>query len=229
MHGYTNSEFRLKCKLAGADMIYTEMIATEAIIRRIPKVFEMLKFKEEDRPIVAQIFGSKPEVMAEAAKIIERKFKPDGIDINFGCSVQKAKKQGFGSCQLKDAKRAGAIVRAVKKAVGLPVSAKIRLLNKHPADTISFIKVLEKSGIDAIAIHGRTPTQKFSDHADWGIMHKIKKEFPKLLILGNGDIKEARDLKQKIGNLDGALVGRRAIKNPNIFKELIKSKRGFFR
>jgi tRNA-dihydrouridine synthase B len=122
MHGFTNSELRRKCRQAGADAVYSEMIAAEAIIRRIPKAFEMMTFEEGERPIVIQIFGANPASMAQAAEIIEKEIKPDGIDINFGCPVQKAAKQEFGSYQLRRPQKAAEIVRAVANATSLPVS-----------------------------------------------------------------------------------------------------------
>ena len=220
MHQVTNSRFRLKCRKAGADVVYTEMVAAEAIIRHIPKTYEMMSFKQAERPIVVQIFGSNPKTMAKAAEIVEKEIKPNGIDINLGCPVQKAAKQGFGSCQLNSPKQVEKIIFAVKRATKLPVSVKMRLVSKVESDTVKFAKMLENSGVDAIAIHGRTPTQKYGGHADWELIHKIKKHFPNLIILGNGDIESLQDLKDKLGNLDGVLVGRAAKRNPQIFSSL---------
>ena len=223
MHGITNSSFRKKCKKAGADIAYSEMIAAEAIIRRIPKTLEMMQFETAERPIVIQIFGSNPKSMSEAAKIIENEIKPDGIDINFGCPVQKAAKQGFGAIQLNEAKKAARIVGAVARSVKLPVSVKMRLVGKIPKDTIEFIRAVEKAGVAAVAIHARTQTQKYRGHADWELLHKIKGEFPELIILGSGDIATAQDLKDKLGNLDGVLIGRAAKRDPQIFTKLSAS------
>jgi len=220
MHGFTNSELRLRCRKAGADVVYSEMIASEAIIRRIPKAFEMIGFEEGERPIVIQIFGTSPETMAEAAKLVEKEFKPDGIDINFGCPVQKAAKQGFGSHQLRDPDGASKIVQAVSYAVKIPVSVKMRLPSKIVADTVSFVELMFKSGAALVTIHGRTMTQKYGGHADWELLNKVKKHFPDKMIIGCGDICSLQDLKDKLGNLDGVLVGRAAKRDPNIFKEL---------
>lgn len=217
MHQVTNSKMRQQCKSAGADVVYTEMVAAEAVIRHISKAFEMMSFDKSERPIVAQIFGNNPKSMADAAKIIEREIMPDGIDINLGCPVQKAAKQGFGSCQLKNPNEVREIILAIKKATKLPISAKMRLVNKLEKDTVEFIKTLEAAGIDAVAIHGRTPTQKYRGHADWELIHKIKKHFPNLLILGNGDIETKQDLRDKLGNLDGVLIGRAAKRDPKVF------------
>lgn len=220
MHGFTNSEFRLKCREAGADLVYTEMVAAEAIIRRIPKAFEMMKFDEEERPIIIQIFGSNPISMAQAAQIIEKEFKPDGIDINFGCPVQKAEKQGFGAVLLRDTKKAIEIIKSVKKVLKTtPLSIKIRL-NDDIKDTIDFIKLAQSTSVQMVAIHGRTLTQKYRGQADYDKLYEIKNHFPNLTILGSGDIKSRDDIETKLGNLDGLLIGRAAKVNQEIFKEL---------
>lgn len=221
MHQVTNSTLRLKCRKAGADVVYSEMIASEAIIRDVPKAIEMASFGQDERPIVIQIFGADPRSMAKAAKKLENEFKPDGIDINFGCPVQKAAKQGFGACQLFEVEKSAKIVKAVKDAVShTPISAKIRLATKDINDTIKFVAAIKDAGIDLLAIHGRSATQKYRGEADWEAMYKIKSQFPDLMILGNGDIKTKEDIKKKLGNLDGVLVGRAAKINPNVFKEL---------
>jgi tRNA-dihydrouridine synthase B len=180
----------------------------------------MMKFVEGERPYIVQIFGSSPETMAKAAKIIAKHVKPDGIDINFGCPVQKAAKQQFGSYQLRDPQKAAAIVRAVTNATKLPVSVKMRLPSKIEGEIVEFVKLMFKSGAKLISIHARTATQKYGGHADWELLHKIKNHFPDKFILGSGDICSFQDLKDKLGNLDGALVGRAAKRDPEIFKEL---------
>ncbi len=225
MHQVTDSAFRLKCRKAGADVVYSEMIASEAIIRDVPQAKEMASFVEDERPVVIQIFGSDPKVMAQAAKKLEDELSPDGIDINFGCPVQKAAKQGFGACQLFEPKKAAEIVKAVKKSLKkTPLSAKLRLATKDVNDTIKFIRAIKKAGVDLISIHARTATQKYRGEADWKKLYEIKEKFPDLYILGNGDIKFPEDIKSKIGNLDGVLIGRAAKLNPIVFKDLIKIK-----
>jgi len=226
MHGFTDSAFRLKCRRAGADAVYSEMVAAEAIIRLVPKALEMIKFQKEERPIVIQIFGTSPSSMAKAARIIEKKFRPDGIDINFGCPVQKAAKQGFGAIQTQNPAQASAIVRAVSRATTLPVSVKTRLSDKTAKKSGDFVELMFQSGAKLVAIHGRTPTQKYRGSADWEILHEIKKRLKDKTILGSGDIRCVQDLKEKIGNLDGALIGRAAKRDPKIFAKLKKIKVG---
>lgn len=220
MHGFTNSDFRLRCHKAGADLVYSEMVAAEGIIRRVPVVLEQLEFDETERPIILQIFGSNPISMAQAAQIIEEEFKPDGIDLNFGCPVQKAAKQGFGAVLLRDTKKAIEIIKAVKKTLcHTPLSIKIRL-NDDINETINFIKAAQRAGVQMVAIHGRTLTQKYRGQANYDKLHEIKAHFPDLIILGSGDIRTKDDLKTKLGNLDGLLIGRAAKIKPEIFQEL---------
>lgn len=225
MHQVSRASLRIACKATGADVTFSEMVASQAVIRKIPETFEMIKFSQTERPYVVQIFGNDPEIMAQAAELIEKQFAPDGIDINFGCPVQKAEKQGFGSCQLKDPKSAAKIVKAMKNALDhTPISAKIRVVSKETQDTVDFVQEIYDAGINLVSIHGRTPTQKYKGEADWTIAYEVKREFPDLFVLGNGDIKSLEDLKKKIGNLDGALIGRAAKVKPEIFRELVKIK-----
>lgn len=221
MHGFTQSSFRLKCRRLGADVVYSEMVAAEAIIRRVDKAFEMMKFNEAERPVVIQIFGSNPASMAKAASIIEKEFFPDGLDINFGCPVQKAAKQKFGAIQLSDPAAAREIVKAISKVLHhTPLSTKMRLPNENIEDLIEFIESIKNAGILLVAIHGRTATQKYRGEADWQPIYEVKNRFPDLYVLGNGDIRSKSDFDQKIGNLDGVLIGRAAKIQPQIFQEL---------
>jgi tRNA-dihydrouridine synthase len=220
MHGFTKSEFRLKCRGLGADLVYSEMVAAEGIIRRVAPVMAQLEFIQEERPVILQIFGSNPVSMAQAAQIIETEYMPDGVDINFGCPVQKAAKQGFGAVLLRDSKKAVEIIKAVKKVLKTtPLSIKIRL-NDNIDETIDFIKDAQLAGVDMVAIHGRTLTQKYRGESNYDKLHEIKSHFPDLLILGSGDIRTKNDVDLKLGNLDGLLIGRAAKIRPEVFQEL---------
>ena len=225
MFGYSNRELRLKSRQAGADVVFTEMVAAEAIIRNVDKAWEMCEFDKKERPVVIQIFGNKPNSIAKAVKMVDKKLSPDGIDINFGCPVQKASKQGFGSVLLNNPALAFKIVKSAVEATSIPISVKMRLPSKVVADTISFIKTISSAGARVVSIHARTQTQKYGGHADWELLHKIKKHFPDLVILGNGDIESLQNLRDKLGNLDGVLVGRAAKRDFNIFEELKRAKK----
>jgi tRNA-dihydrouridine synthase B len=228
MHQVSRSGLRQQCRSFGADATFSEMVAAEAVIRHVPQTFEMMRFTERERPFIVQIFGNKPEIMAQAAKLIEKEINPDGIDINFGCPVQKAEKQGFGSCQLKDPVAAGKIVKAVSKVLeNIPLSVKIRIPSNDLEYSLGFVKAVYANGAKLISVHGRTPTQKYGGVADWNFAYEVKKKFPDLIVLGNGDIKTLDNLKEKLGNLDGAMIGRAAKIRPEVFVKLssIKSNR----
>jgi len=223
MHQVSRSALRQEARRAGADVVFSEMIASEAIIRRIPQALKMMKFDESERPIIIQIFGNKSSVMAKAAKIVETEFKSDGIDINFGCPVQKAQKQGFGACQLQDPHKCGEIIEEVRSVlISTPLSCKIRIPDKDLKQTLELVSSVAKAGIDMISIHGRLPTQKYRGEADWTHAYEVKKSFPELLVLGSGDVKSVEDFKNKLGNLDGVLIGRWAKNHIEIFEQIKK-------
>lgn len=228
MHQVSRADLRKLCHKNGADVTFSEMVAAEAVIRHVPQAFEIMKHSKEEGIFIVQIFGNNPQTMAQAAKIIQEEIKPDGIDINLGCPVQKAAKQGFGSCQLQNADSVKEILNMVTSAVSLPVSIKMRAPSKNTEETIEFVRKIKEAGIYMVSVHGRTPTQKYGGLADWNHAYEIKKTFPDLIVLGNGDIKTVEDFKNKIGNLDGVMIGRWAKVHPEIFfqiKEWLPGKR----
>lgn len=220
MHQVSRSDLRQLCHKYGADVTFSEMVAAEAVIRHVPQAFKMMQHSKEEGIFIVQIFGNNPETMAQAAKIIQEEIKPDGIDINLGCPVQKAAKQGFGSCQLNDPISVSEIIKAITLSVDLPISIKMRAPSKDIEETIDFVREIKEAGIYMVSVHGRTPTQKYGGVADWNHAYEIKKVFPELIVLGNGDIKTAEDFKNKIGNLDGVMIGRWAKVHPEIFFQI---------
>lgn len=220
MHQVSRSDLRQLCHKYGADVTFSEMAAAEAVIRHVPQAFQMMQHTKDEGIFIVQIFGNIPATMAQAAKIIQDEIQPDGIDINLGCPVQKAAKQGFGSCQLQDPDSVKEIIKAVTSAVDLPLSIKMRAPSKNVEKSINFIRKIKEAGIYMVSIHGRTPTQKYGGVADWNHAYEIKKVFPELIVLGNGDIKTVEDFKNKIGNLDGVMIGRWAKVHPEIFFQI---------
>lgn len=220
MDGITPSSFRRVVKKFGADVVYSEMIAAEAVYYKSKKTLKMMEFHEEERPYIVQIFGNDPQMMAAAAQYIEKNVKPDGIDINMGCPAKKVVSGGRGSALLKDFELAIEVVRAVRKATTLPLSVKTRL-GWDEFDIQIFVQDLEKAGVDAITVHGRTKSQGFKGEADWKAIGEIKK-LVRIPVIGNGNVKSAKDSKAilKIANCDGVMVGRGALGNPWIFKSM---------
>ncbi len=181
----------------------------------------------EDRPLGAQIFGADPQVMAGAARIVADT-GVDLIDINMGCPVKKVIKTGAGAILMKDPDLAARIIKAVKKAVIIPVTVKIRSgWNQSSINAVQIAKIAEDSGADAITIHGRTADQGYSGHADWKIIAEVKKAV-KTLVIGNGDIRQPQDAVQMLAetDCDAVMVGRAALGNPWIFKGISQALRG---
>jgi len=222
MAGYTNSPFRQLCKKRGAGFVYTEFVSSEGIIRESQKTFEYLQFIETERPIGIQLFGHNPESMAEAAKIIEDRYKPDVIDLNFGCSVRKVIKKNAGAALLKDVDLLESIAQSVVKAVNTPVTAKIRSgWNHQSIVAIEVAKILENAGITALTIHPRTASDGYRNTANWDMITEIK-NLLSIPVIGNGDIKIPEDalrMKESTG-CDAVMIGRAALGNPWIFEQV---------
>lgn len=222
MADMTDTPFNLVCKEHGAPLIFKEMVSSEAIVRESEKTMRMTVTDDGERPLIQQIFGSDPTAMAKAAEIICEASHPDGIDINMGCPVYKIVSNFDGAALMKEPKRAGDIIRAVKSAVSVPVSVKTRLGWSDDMDCLDFAKVLEEAGADAIEVHGRTKAQAYSGTANWERVGEVKSRISIPLLL-NGDIRSAEDAKRAlaISNADGVLIGRGALGNPWIFEEIL--------
>ncbi|HFB62236.1 MAG TPA: tRNA dihydrouridine synthase DusB [Bacteroidetes bacterium] len=223
MEDVTDPPFRHVCKLFGADMMYTEFISSEGLIRDAAKSVKKLDFEEEERPVGIQIFGHDIEAMVEAARYAERA-NPDLIDINFGCSVKKVVKKGAGAGILNDIPKMIRMTAAIVKAVHLPVTVKTRLgYDEQHKDIVDIAERLQDTGIAALTIHGRTRTMRYSDPADWTLIGEVKNN-PRMHIpiIGNGDIKDpvsAKYFKDTYG-VDGLMIGRAVYGNPWIFRDI---------
>jgi nifR3 family TIM-barrel protein len=222
MEDVTDMPFRSLCKESGADLLITEFVSSEALIREAARSTIKMKFGEDERPIGIQIFGDSVESMRKAA-IIAETFQPDFIDLNFGCPVKKVVVKGGGAALLNDLPKMTAMTRAVVQAVKIPITAKTRLGWDYANRNIMEIaEGLQDAGILAISIHGRTRAQLYGGQADWTLIGKVK-ENPRIQIpvFGNGDITSAivaKEMKDRYG-VDGLMIGRAAVGNPWIFRE----------
>lgn len=220
---YTDSPFCHICRQVGGQdfVIFREMVSSEAITRGNAKTLKMCEFDAIERPIVLQIFGSEPSVMAMAAKIIVDKFKPDGLDINMGCPVPKVTgKVNAGASLMKDPARATAIVKAIKAMkLGLPLSVKIRLGWAKADEILTLAPKLAQAGVDLLTIHGRTKIQGYSGQADWEMIGRVK-QIVSIPIIANGDVDSPEDMVRCLSTTkaDGLMIGRGALGNPWIFK-----------
>ncbi len=222
MEGYTDSAYRQIIKEVEPKVIcFTEFTSADGLKFGNRKSFKRIEFKPEiERPLIAQIFGSDPAVMAESAKILED-MGVDGIDINMGCPSGKIIATCRGSALFEEPELAFKIVDATQQATSLDVSVKMRIgFGKFDLPTLlNFTKNLESSGAKHIALHGRTTKQKYTGMSDWEPIYEVKKQAG-VPITGNGDILTVENVQQKIGNLDGVMIGRGTYGNPWIMKEV---------
>lgn len=223
MEDVSDPPFRALCKRQGADVMYTEFISSEGLIRDAAKSVQKLDIFEDERPVGIQIFGSEREAMKEAAAITE-KANPDIIDINFGCPVKKVACKGAGAGILQDIPKMVRLTEAIVKEVGKPVTVKTRLgWDENTKYIVDVAERLQDVGIQAISIHGRTRKQMYKGEADWRLIAEAKNN-PRLHIpvFGNGDVdspQKALEMKNRYG-VDGIMIGRASIGYPWIFKEI---------
>jgi nifR3 family TIM-barrel protein len=223
MEDVTYKSFRYMCKKFGADVMYTEFISSEALIRDVQKTRQKMNLFEFDRPVAIQIYGHDIQSMVGAAKVAEEA-GPDFIDINFGCPMKKIAGRGAGAGLLKDPEKMQQMTTEIVKAVKLPVTAKTRLGWDENSKVIMDVALrLQDAGVAALAIHGRTRQQLYAGEADWSLIADVKNN-PAITIpiIGNGDInspeKAAALLKQS--GVDGLMIGRGAIGRPWFFREI---------
>lgn len=223
MEDVSDPPFRYVCKQNGVDMMYTEFISSEGLIRDAAKSKKKLDVFEYERPIGIQIFGSNIESMREATEIATLA-SPDLIDINYGCPVKNVACRGAGASLLQDIDKMVAMTSAVVKATHLPVTVKTRLgWDDTTKNVVQVAERLQDVGIKALTIHGRTRSQMYKGHADWTLIREVKKN-PRMLIpiFGNGDVDspEKAMLWMKEYEVDGIMIGRAAIGYPWIFREI---------
>lgn len=223
MEDVTDISFRLMCKKFGADMVYTEFVSSDALIRNIEKTHNKLTICEEERPVTIQIYGRDPESMVEAAKICEEA-KPDIIDINFGCPVKKVAGKGAGSGMLRTPELMLDITKQVVDAVNIPVTVKTRLgWDDNSKIIVPLAEQLQDCGIKALTIHGRTRAQMYTGEADWSLIADIKNnQRMHIPIIGNGDVDSPQVCKQRFDDtgVDAVMIGRACFGSPWIFREV---------
>ena len=223
MEDVSDPPFRALCKEHGADVMFTEFISSEGLIRDADKSTIKLDIYDFERPIGIQIFGYNIDSMRKAAEICERA-KPEFIDINYGCPVKKVAKKGAGAGILKDIPKMVAMTKEIVNATNIPVTVKTRLgWDENSMKIVEVAEKLQDVGIQALSIHGRTRKQMYKGEADWSLIGEVKNN-PKMYIpiFGNGDVdspEKAKLMKDRYG-VDGVMIGRAAIGNPWIFNEI---------
>jgi tRNA-dihydrouridine synthase B len=219
--GITNLPFRLLAKEAGCGMVTSEMVSADGLVHGAPAAFDLLRSLPAEKPLAVQLFGSDPAVMAEAAAIVQGS-GADLLDINFGCAVKKVIKTGSGAALMRTPQRAEALLRAVRNAVRIPLTIKIRSgWDGSGRQALALGEIAEACGVNAVTLHPRTASQKFSGRADWGGIAALKRHLS-IPVIGNGDITCADDAARMLSETgcDAVMVGRRAIGYPRIFTEI---------
>ena len=223
MEDVTDPAFRLMCKRFGADMVYTEFVSADALIRSVSKTEQKLRISQEERPVAIQIYGRDVATMVEAARIVEQA-QPDILDLNFGCPVKRVAGKGAGAGMLQNVPLMLEITRAVVDAVRVPVTVKTRLgWDADHKIIVTLAEQLQDCGISALTIHGRTRAQMYTGEADWTLIGEVKAN-PRIHIpiIGNGDIttpQRAQECFDRYG-VDGIMIGRASFGRPWIFKEV---------
>jgi tRNA-dihydrouridine synthase B len=222
MAGVSDKIFRQLCKEYGADVLTTEFVSAEGIFRRNERTREYLDFDEIERPIGVQLFGANAQHMAEAAKQVVDWVRPDFVDLNFGCPINKVVCKNGGSALLKDCPTLANVASEVVRTISpMPVTAKIRI--GWDADSVNAVRVariLADAGIAALTVHGRTRAQGYSGSADWNVIGEVAVAVP-IPVIGNGDLSRATDIARRRSEtgIAGAMIGRAAMSAPWIFRE----------
>ena len=223
MEDVTDPSFRFMCKRYGADMVYTEFISSDGLIRDAAKSLAKLDIYDYERPVGIQLYGHEIEPMVEAARVAEAA-RPDLIDINFGCPVRKIAARGAGSGMMRDVPKMVEMTRRIVDAVRLPVTVKTRLgWDEESKDIVGIAERLQDAGIAALTIHGRTRAQLYRGEADWTLIGEVKRN-PRMSIpiIGNGDIASAQQAAEAFDRygVDGIMIGRATYGRPWIFREI---------
>ena len=220
--GITNLPFRLLAKEAGCALVCSEMISSHGLVYKSEKTFKMLDSSPEEKPLSVQLFGAKPDIMAEAAAIVESS-GAEIVDINFGCSVRKIIKTGSGAALMRTPDLAEDLLKAVRRSIRIPLTIKIRSgWDASGQQAVNIARIAENCGVDAIVVHPRTARQLFGGRADWSIIAAVKAAVS-IPVIGNGDIMSPDDAVRMLDETgcEGIMIGRKAIGDPDIFARVL--------
>lgn len=222
MAGVTDSAFRRLARSMGCGLVFSEMVSVPGLLYQRKGSQRLLAFREEERPLGVQLFGSSPLEMARAAALIEEEVCPDLLDINMGCPVKKVVKTGAGAALMKNPSRAVAMAKAVFQTVGIPVTVKLRVgWDNDSINVLELAPLLEEAGVSSLTIHGRTREDLYGGEANWEIIQEVKRRVS-IPVIGNGDIFTLNDFIYRMEHfsVDGVMIGRGARGNPWLFRQI---------
>jgi tRNA-dihydrouridine synthase B len=221
MAGMTDTAFRrLVKRMGGCGLVVTEMVSSEGLVRGIDRTLEYAEYTEEERPVSIQIFGGDPQVMADAAQIVEG-MGADIVDVNMGCPVPKIARHNAGCSLMREPEHAASVIRAMTRAVRIPVTVKMRAgWNEHQVNAPELARMVEDAGAAAVAVHGRTAAQSYSGDSDWSLIAQVAEALD-IPVFGSGDCVESAQVVSRLADtgVAGVLVGRGALRNPWIFRQ----------
>jgi len=220
MSGVTNLAFRLLCKKYGVSLVFSEMTSSEAVVRQNPKSIGRGFTCPDERPMGIQLMGSMPENLTRSAYFLQERYRPELIDVNFGCPAQEIIKNGCGSGLLRKPELIGKIMEQLSQTLEVPLTAKMRVMEDF-SDTLKIARIIEKAGAYALTVHGRTQKQGYSGKSDLDFIKGIKKELS-IPVIANGDICDEKSARHVLEytDCDGLMIGRAAIGNPFIFRRI---------
>jgi tRNA-dihydrouridine synthase B len=228
MAGMTDTAFRrLVKRRGGCGLVVTEMVSSEGLVRGIDRTLEYAEYTEEERPVAIQIFGGDPAKMADAAQIVEG-MGADVVDVNMGCPVPKIAKHNAGCSLMREPHHAAAVIRAMTRAVKIPVTVKMRAgWNDDSINAPLLARLVEDAGAAAVAVHGRTAAQSYTGESDWNLIARVARNIT-IPVFGSGDCVEAVQVVQRLQDhgVSGVLVGRGALRNPWIFQQTDQARHG---
>ncbi len=218
--GISDLPFRTIVRRFGCGLCYSEMVSADGIVRGQRKTLDILVSSPDDRPLIAQIFGSDPGVLAAAAAIIEERGLADAVDINMGCPVKPVIRRGAGAALMREPERVRLIVRETRRSIRVPLTVKIRSgWSPKEKNALEIARIAEGEGADAVAVHPRTASQGFGGRSDWSVIAEVKAAL-KIPVIGNGDVEAPGDASALLGQTgcDAVMIGRAALGNPWIFR-----------
>jgi nifR3 family TIM-barrel protein len=222
--GISDLPFRTVVRRFGCGLCYSEMMSADGIVRGQKKTLDILRSGPGDRPLIAQIFGTDPGVLAAAAGIIEARGLADAVDINMGCPVKPVIRRGAGAALMREPDRVRLIVREARRSIRIPLTVKIRSgWSPNEKNALEIARIVEEEGADAIAVHPRTASQGFGGRSDWSVIADVKRALT-IPVIGNGDVEAPGDASALLGQTgcDGIMIGRGALGNPWIFRNAIR-------